>query len=276
MPTLHIDPALCRLWSGQPRPDAALTPAVCADLIDSIRAQGRQEFPAIVRPLAADDTHKYEIICGARRHFAVTHLCAEGLDVAFLVEPRDLNDEDAFRLADLENRSRADVTDHARACGYADALDRFYGGVQKDMAAHLGVSAPWLNRHLQLAALPPALVAAFAHPGEIREHHARRIARLLADPAHLPALMDAATSLAAERRGGATVSAAAVLRRLTQVLPSAPKKAGPQRRQFRRSVHDLPITMRRRGDTVTLSFSTDLRERALRGAFENFLKATFP
>ncbi|MEO1788093.1 MAG: ParB/RepB/Spo0J family partition protein [Pseudomonadota bacterium] len=154
MPTLHIDPALCRLWSGQPRPGAALTPVVCADLIDSIRAQGRQEFPAIVRPLAADDTHRFEIICGARRHLAVTHLCAEGLDVAFLVEPRDLSDEDAFRLADLENRSRADITDHARACGYADALDRFYGGVQKDMAAHLGVSAPWLNRHLQLAALP--------------------------------------------------------------------------------------------------------------------------
>ncbi|MDF3605833.1 ParB N-terminal domain-containing protein [Paracoccus sp. DMF-8] len=37
----------------------------CRDLIGSIKAQGQQEFPAIVRRLPAGQGAEYEVICGA-------------------------------------------------------------------------------------------------------------------------------------------------------------------------------------------------------------------
>ncbi|MBO0739379.1 MAG: ParB N-terminal domain-containing protein [Alphaproteobacteria bacterium] len=39
----------------------------CADLIESIRAQGRQEVPAIVRQVSDDPRYSYEVICGSGR-----------------------------------------------------------------------------------------------------------------------------------------------------------------------------------------------------------------
>ena len=47
-----VDPAACRIWEGHNRDYAALNERICADLIESLRAQGRQEVPAIVRRLA--------------------------------------------------------------------------------------------------------------------------------------------------------------------------------------------------------------------------------
>jgi len=44
-----VDPVLCRIWDGHNRDYAALTDQNCADLIESFKAQGRQEVPAIVR-----------------------------------------------------------------------------------------------------------------------------------------------------------------------------------------------------------------------------------
>ncbi len=50
---------------------------------------------------------------GARRHWTVTWLRANNYpEFRFLVEPRELTDEEAFRLADLENRSAKDLSDY--------------------------------------------------------------------------------------------------------------------------------------------------------------------
>ena len=75
-------------------------------------------------------------------------------DFRFLVEPRELTDEEAFRLADLENRSRRDLSDYERANDYARAVERYYGGSQQQMAERLEVSKSWLSRYLELAQLP--------------------------------------------------------------------------------------------------------------------------
>ena len=72
----------------------------------------------------------------------------------FLVEVRDLTDEQAFRLSDIENRDNLDLSDYERAVDYKDALGRYYAS-QKEMAARLEVSEAWLSRYLDLAALPP-------------------------------------------------------------------------------------------------------------------------
>jgi ParB-like chromosome segregation protein Spo0J len=78
----------------------------------------------------------FEVICGARRHWTVSWLRAHNYtDFRFLVEVRELTDEEAFRISDLENRAREDLSDIERARDYLKALGRHYGGSQKDMAS---------------------------------------------------------------------------------------------------------------------------------------------
>ena len=150
-----VDPARCRIWQYHNRDYAALSVGNCADLIDSIKSQGRQEVPAIVRRIPDDPEHAFEVICGARRHWTISWLRAHDYpDLKFLVEPRELTDEEAFRVADLENRSRKDLSDYERATDYARALELYYDGSQQRMADRLEVSKSWLSRYLELARLP--------------------------------------------------------------------------------------------------------------------------
>jgi ParB family transcriptional regulator, chromosome partitioning protein len=61
----QVDPARCRLWSEHNRDYAALDETRCADLIESFKAQGRQEVPAIVRRVRGVPDIDFEVICGA-------------------------------------------------------------------------------------------------------------------------------------------------------------------------------------------------------------------
>ena len=73
-----------------------------------------------------------------------------------------LDDESAFRLADLENRTRKDVSEIERARNYAWALDAHYGGTQARMAERLKLSKGWLSKMLTVAQIPDGIIAAFA------------------------------------------------------------------------------------------------------------------
>ena len=175
-----VDPAICRVWEGHNRDYQSLNEALCADLIASLRAQGRQEMPAIVRRLSNDPHYRFEVICGARRHWSVSWLRAHDYpDFKFLVEPRELTDEEAFRVSDLENRSRKDLSDYERACDYARAVERYYEGNQQRMADRLQVTKSWLSRYLELARLPSEVLDCFATPHVIGISHAAAIAPLL-------------------------------------------------------------------------------------------------
>ncbi|MGY6633142.1 MAG: ParB/RepB/Spo0J family partition protein [Alkalilacustris sp.] len=269
--TLHwVDPEDCVMWEGHNRAYGLLTEENCRDLIDSMRAQGRQEFPAIVRRRAGDGP-PYEVICGARRHFAVSWLRANTYpQFRYLVEVRDLTDEEAFRLADLENRDRADLSDLERARDYARALKLYYGGKQKAMASRLEVSEAWLSRYLALAKLPEAIVEAFPHPADLRELHARRLRPALADPAARARLLAEAEAIAAERRAGRGVGAAAVVARLNAAA-AGPRPPAPDRTVLRRSPHESGVEVRIRGRRTVLEFDTDLSDAALRAAFDAYL-----
>jgi ParB family chromosome partitioning protein len=153
------------MWAGHNRDYALLNEERCADLIESIKAQGRQEIPAIVRRLSGDDGFEFEVICGARRHWSISWLRSHNYpDFKFLVDVREMGDEEAFRLADIENRARDDLTDLERARDYLRALTAYYDGRQKTMAERLKVSESWLTRYLDLARLPDELTTAFADP----------------------------------------------------------------------------------------------------------------
>lgn len=195
-----VDPARCRMWARHNRRYDLLTEHSCADLLESLRAQNEQEFPAIVRQLAGDPDFDYEVVCGARRHWSISFLrTVEHRDIKFLIEVRDLDDEAAFRLADVENRSRRDICDYERAIDYRNAVEVYYGGKARLMAQRMEVQESWLSRFLELAKLPALVVEAYGDIEHLKERHARALKPLIADDRTRPQVMAEAKRLAAEQ-----------------------------------------------------------------------------
>jgi ParB family chromosome partitioning protein len=271
-----VDPAHCVMWTNHNRAYELLNEDNCRDLIDSIKSQGQQEFPAIVRRRQGAGGAEYEVICGARRHFAISWLRSNNYpQFRYLVEIRDMTDEEAFRLADVENRDREDISDFERARDYAAALEQYYGGRQKAMAERLEVSEGWLSRYLALARLPEAVVAAYPSIRDIKELHARVLKPLLADPKIGPSIIEAARELAqkqsAARVGqGALIDAAQVLVALKSAATGSKRSRSPAH-IFRGDTETAGITLRRRGAKVTMEFGDKLPDDVLRAAFEAYL-----
>lgn len=276
---LHwVDPARCRMWDRHNRDYALLTEENCRDLIEGIRVQGQQEFPAIVRRVNEEDTD-YEVICGARRHFAVSWLRANNYpQFKYLVEVRDLSDEEAFRLSDIENRDREDISDYERALDYAQAVKLYYGGKQKAMATRLEVSEVWLSRYLELARLPKEIVDAYTSIRDIKELHARTLKPLLKAPKSREKVLEAAGRIAeqqqAAREGqGAFVDPAAVVSKLKSAA------AEPKRRKAAGEEHRAPngasVACSRHGRKLRLEFDAKMSKADLEAALEAFLKARY-
>lgn len=264
---MSVDPADCRIWTQHSRACERLSEETCRDLIDGIRSPGRQEFAAIVR-LAKDGNHAYEVISGARRHFAASWLRAhEDPAMPFLIEVRDLTDEAAFRLLDTENRNRVDISDYERAVSYLDALDRYYGGHQAEMAAKLNISTSKLSRYLDLARLPAEILEAFASPCDVKELHARELKPLLEDPETRDLVIAAAIDLAGSHdKTGAQVSA---------VLKGAvtSRSGGKAKEKVYSPAPGQPgIHVRATRKTVTLKFDIDLPREAFDAAISAYVR----
>ncbi|MGR3512058.1 MAG: ParB/RepB/Spo0J family partition protein [Paracoccaceae bacterium] len=273
--TLHwIDPEDCRMWARHNRDYALLTEENCRDLIDGIRSQGRQEFPAIVRRVSNGEV-PYEVICGARRHFAISWLQANNYpQFKYLVEVRDLSDEEAFRLADIENRDREDISDYERARDYAEAVELYYGGKQKDMAARLEVTTVWLSRYLELARLPSEIVEAFPSIRDIRELHARTLKPLLKETKGRSRVLAEARLIALEqneaRQGaGAFVDATRVVSRLKSCV--AVTKERPRAREYKGSGASAGMALTVHGRKHRLEFDPRSSRDDLEAAFRIYL-----
>lgn len=223
-----VDPATCRMWPRHNRRYDLLTQARCQDLIDGFRAQGRQEFPAIVRKIDGDPQFQYEVVCGARRHWTVAWLRANNYpEFRFLIEVRELTDEQAFRLSDIENRDNLDLSDYERAVDYKDALGRYYRS-QKEMAARLEVSEAWLSRYLDLAALPQEIVQAFGDVTELRVKHGRDLKPYLRDRRTRERMVDRARGLGEDpggEGGGPRLSGAQVVKELLAAAETKRQRA---------------------------------------------------
>lgn len=272
-----VDPASCTMWKRHNRAYDLLSEENCRDLIDSLKAQGQQEFPAIVRKLPAGQGAEYEVICGARRHFAISWLRANNYpQFRYLIEVRDLTDEEAFRLADIENRDRSDLSDYERARDYLQALELYYGGKQKAMAARLEVSEAWLSRYLYLARLPRQIVAAWPQITELKELHARSLRPMLHD-AEDKVLAEAALIVdqqAAARAGKtAFVAVPTVLARL-KAAAYGPKPSRDDE-VIETGGRKGRVTITRRGSKVRLEFPQDIPQDHLRAALEEFLRRNY-
>lgn len=230
---LLLDPARVRPWAGNARSYAHLSEASCRELIDSIVAEGGQKVPAVVRRIDGDPAHDYEVIAGTRRHWAISWLRAHSYpDMQFVAQVAQLDDEAAFRLADIENRARKDVSDLERARNYADALKDHYGNHLTRMAERLKLSKGWLSKMLKVAALPDTVVAAFPSPADVQLKPAYALAQALEDEAGGAAIRKEAARIAreqADRRGEdhPALSAADVVRTLLAAAEADAAKPEP-------------------------------------------------
>ncbi|MFC0204688.1 ParB/RepB/Spo0J family partition protein [Novosphingobium soli] len=198
--TEWVDPARCRPWRLHNRDLDHLDEESCRDLIDAFLSAKRQRIPAIVRRLVNDPEHDFEIIAGVRRWWTVQWLRAHHHpDFEYLVTIQHVSDEEAFRVSDIENRSRKDISDWERANEYMRALEEFYDGSQSEMAEHLKISRSWLSRLLDVARLPDEIVAAFADKHDITVRVARDIKPLAGDGRALGLMVEEGRAIRAER-----------------------------------------------------------------------------
>ncbi|WP_066725794.1 ParB/RepB/Spo0J family partition protein [Sphingomonas pituitosa] len=227
---LLLDPARVRIWPGNARVYADLSEENVRELIDSIVAENGQKVPAVVRRIDGDPDHDYEVIAGTRRHFAISWLRANSYpDMQFVAQVAQLDDEAAFRLADLENRARKDVSDLERARNYAEALRNHYGNHLTRMAERLKLSKGWLSKMIKVAGIPDTVIAAFASPSDVQLKPAYPLAQSLDDKTAAKAILAEARLLAREQgdrrsRGQAAIVATDVLRRLL-AAPAGPQEA---------------------------------------------------
>lgn len=253
--TMWVDPARCRPWVHHNRDQALLDEMSCDDLITSFMAEGAQRLPAIVRRLSDDPDHDFEIIAGVRRHWTVTHLRGHNYpSFEFLVTIKTLTDEEAFRLADIENRARQDLTDLERARDYAKALAFFYAGRQNDMAGRLNIPAAWLSRLLELARLPEAILDCFADRREIKVEHAKQLAPVLKDGPKAKRLLAAAADLVRQRRedDATSLRPVEVVRYLVNAAGDAPKRVKTATRILKSAVNKPMVRAVKRGRGLQL------------------------
>lgn len=219
---LMIRPGDCSVWDGNPRDQPGLTPDSCRSLIDSIATEGGNRIPVLVRLNPPGAERPYQLLVGSRRCFAIDWLNHNGrpeLRLAALVV--SMSDEEAFRLADIENRERMDICELDRARSYQAAVDRFYGGVQSRMAEALSLSNSQLSRLLALAQLPEEVVDAFATRDELRVRYSEILTPLLRRAEQREGMIAEARLIGQEQqeraaKDGAMLPPATVLARLRQ------------------------------------------------------------
>lgn len=253
-----VDPSLCRPSPVNARDYAALTYADCADLIETLKSEGRQRTPAIVRP-TDDPEQPYEIVAGLRRHWSICWLRANSYpDFKYLINVQKLDDEAAFRFSDLENRARTDITDLERARSYREALDRYYEGDQARMAERIGISRRNLVRYIQLADLDPVFVEALGGHRQVRLNHAEEIIKA-AKPITRLALMKAEAAAIIEdvRNGGGQggIPAADAIKRIVKASTESrrgPKKVEPVTLSSRAGQPMVKFSKARSGLTITV------------------------
>ena len=278
---LQLNPGRVRVWAGNARIQSRLSQAAVQDLIDSILAEGGQKVPVIVRRVADDPDFDFEVVAGTRRHFAISWLRGNSYpDMKLLAQVADLDDEAAFRLADIENRARKDVSDIERARNYAAALHSHYDGKAVRMAERLKVSKSWISKMLKAASIPDSVLATFANLGELSLNPAYALATALDDKGRSKAILNEAKAITAENqvlieRGASPLPGSTVHRRLMAVT-AAPIAPPPNLRLEIAGSHGRPIlavkSITRQGVTIHLAKGGGASDEELRQALQTVLE----
>ena len=120
-------------------------------------------------------TPTHEIVFGHRRHQACLEL---GLPVnAVLVE--DMDDRALFEAMDRENRGRKNLSAWEQGRMYDEAIRHGLYPSLRRLSDSLGVNLSDASRSVQLARLPPEIVAAFGTPLDLQVRWAKPLADAL-------------------------------------------------------------------------------------------------
>ena len=111
----------------------------------------------------------------------------------------DLDDEAAFRLADIENREREDISDLERGENYKSAVNTYYEGIQARLADRVKVSKSMLARYIGLTEIPQTIIGAFNSPMDLQVRHGDKLLPALRTPAIREKMEEAAKAIAAEQ-----------------------------------------------------------------------------
>jgi len=282
---LLLDPARVRIWQGNARHQASLSEESVRDLIDAILSEGGQKVPAIIRRVQDDPRFEYEVIAGSRRHWAISWLRANNYpDMQFLAQVHVLDDEAAFRISDIENRARKDVSDFERAKAYLEALKLHYGGKQARMAERLKLSEGWLSKMLAVGTLPDWCVSAFSSPADIHLKTVYPLAKKvqtaqIAEPDLIRAIRSEAQKLSTEQAtaresGKPSLPAADVVKRLMDA--GAPIESAEPLIKFDAANGRTALSVlssNRNGISVRVHAGSGASEAELVGMFKSALQA---
>jgi ParB family chromosome partitioning protein len=89
-----------------------------------------------------------------------------------------MNDEESFRLSNLENLDRLDISPYERALDYQNALKLYYHGSQTKMAERLNKSESFISRYMTLAQLKPQIPNAYVNWSDLRLTHGPKLLEL--------------------------------------------------------------------------------------------------
>lgn len=277
-PSIRLKPSECSIWPGNARDYAQLTQDRLSSLINSLQAENGNRIPVVVRRTPKAEL-PYELVIGTRRHWATSWLNANHYpDIELVAIIEDIDDEAAFRLADIENREREDISDLERGLNYKVAVDTYYDGVQSKMAERVKLSKSSLARYIGLTEIPQSIISAFNSPMDIQVRHGDKLLPLVRTPASLAKMEEAAAHIANEqsfRQSGdeEPISGAEVVARLVQAT-TAPRRGRSQKALIEVAGTQIGQVDRdqRRGLTLTLTpsdLSPDQILEAIRPLIEN-------
>ncbi len=179
-----------------------------AELADSIEKHGLIQ-PIVVRPTSSG---VYQIVAGERRWRACRMAGLQEVPVVI----KELDDQNYYEIALIENLQREDLNAVEEAQGYRTLIDT-YGLTQEQVAESVGKSRSAVTNALRLLNLNEAALNALEN-GEITAGHARAI--LAADTDELAAEM-----LKAAKQGASVRELEAMAKVKTKVQKLTPPTA---------------------------------------------------
>lgn len=277
-PSIRLKPSECSIWAGNARDYAMLTQDRVSSLIDSLQAENGNRIPVVVRRTPKAEL-PYELIIGTRRHWAISWLNANHYpDIELIAIIEDIDDEAAFRLADIENREREDISDLERGLNYKAAVDTYYDGVQSKMAERVKLSKTSLARYIGLTEIPQSIISAFNSPMDLQVRHGDKLLPLVRTPESLTKMEEAAAHIANEqsfRQSGEEepIGGAEVVARLVKAT-TATRRGRSQKPLIEVAGMQIGQVDRDQGRGLTLTLkptdlSTDQILEALRPLIEN-------
>ncbi len=276
-PTIRLKPSECSIWPGNARDYALLSEDRVRSLIDSIQAENGNRIPVVVRRTPSGE-RQYELVIGTRRHWAISWLNTNHYpDIELVAIIEDLDDEAAFRLADIENREREDISDLERGQNYKTAVDNYYEGVQARLADRVKISKSMLARYIGLTEIPHTIISAFNSPMDLQVRHGDKLLPPLRTPALRSRMEEAAKVIAAEQAFRQSddqepIGGADVVARLIKATASRAGRSQKTVIEAQGATIGLVERDRSRGLTITLNptdLSADDILEALRPLIEN-------